>query len=70
VAKAAQQRRSQQSKPLSGEVQSARRTSPKVEDLGSRYQYVTLEVKRIGIIAGSIIVVLIVLSFVLPLVIS
>jgi hypothetical protein len=71
VAKAAQEGRLQQPRPLSAEVQSPTRVSPKVQppkaqDLTSRYQYVIPEVKRIGIIAGAIIVVLIILSFVLP----
>jgi hypothetical protein len=65
VAKAVQERRPEQSRPLSGEVPSAPRVSPKAQDLSSRYQYVMPEVKRIGIIAGSIILVLIILSFVL-----
>jgi hypothetical protein len=39
--------------------------SPKVQDSTSRYQYVLPEIKRIGIIAGPIIVVIIILSFVL-----
>ena len=65
VAKAVQERHSQQSGPLSAEMQSAPRVSPKVQDLASRYQYVMPEVKRIGIIAGSIIVILIIMSFVL-----
>jgi hypothetical protein len=70
VAKAVQEGRSQQLRPLPAEVQSPTRVSSKfqpskVQDLTSRYQYVIPEVKRIGIIAGSIIVVLIILSFVL-----
>ena len=65
VAKVVQERQSQQPGPLAAEIQSAPRVSPKVQDLASRYQYVMPEVKRIGIIAGSIILVLIILSFVL-----
>lgn len=70
VAKAVQERVSQESGPLSAEIQSAARVSPraqvpKAQDLTSRYQYVLPEVKRIGIIAGSIILILIILSFVL-----
>jgi hypothetical protein len=45
--------------------QSPVKTSPKAQDFISRYHYVMPEVKRIGILAGSIIVVLIILSFVL-----
>ena len=65
VAKAVQESQSQQSGPLSAEIQSAPRVSPKVQDLANRYQYVIPEIKRIGIIAGSIILILIILSFVL-----
>jgi hypothetical protein len=70
VARAVQERQSQESRPVSAEIPSPARVSPrapgpKAQDLASRYQYVMPEVKRIGIIAGSIIVVLIILSFVL-----
>jgi hypothetical protein len=65
VAKEAQERRSQQLRPLPAEVPSPTRASTKAQDLASRYQYVIPEVKRIGIIAGAIILVLIILSFVL-----
>jgi hypothetical protein len=65
VARATQEGRSQQLGSLPAEVQSPTRVSPKAQDLTSRYQYVIPEVKRIGIIAGAIILVLIILSFVL-----
>jgi hypothetical protein len=65
VAKEAQEGRSQQLGPLPAELQSPTRVSPKAQDFTSRYQYVMPEIKRIGIIAGAIIVVLIILSFVL-----
>lgn len=65
VAKAVQERQPQQSRPLSTEIQSTPRASTKVQDLGSRYQYVVPEIKRIGIIAGAIVLILIILSFVL-----
>jgi hypothetical protein len=65
AAKAAQEERSQKLEPLPAEVQSPARVSPKAPDLTSRYQYVMPEIKRIGIIAGAIILVLIILSFVL-----
>jgi hypothetical protein len=65
VAKKAQEGHSQQPGPLSAEVPSPTRVSAKAQDLASRYQYVIPEVKRIGIIAGAIILVLIILSFVL-----
>jgi hypothetical protein len=80
AAKVAQEGRSQQLGPLPAEVQPPARVSPKAQapkaqapkaqDLTSRYQYVIPEVKRIGIIAGSIIVVIIILSFVLPFVLG
>ena len=65
VAKVAQEGRSQQLRPLPAEVQSPTRVSPKAPDLTSRYQYVMPEIKRIGIIAGPIILTIIILSFVL-----
>ncbi|MCK5181451.1 MAG: hypothetical protein KAQ73_02825 [Dehalococcoidia bacterium] len=59
-----------QPEPMPAEVPSPTRVSPKVQpskvqDLTSRYQHVMPEMKRIGIIAGAIILVLIVLSFIL-----
>jgi hypothetical protein len=80
VARALQDRRSQEPGSTPAEVQApapvassaqVRRTQgagaqlAKPQDLASRYLYVMPEVKRIGIIAGSMIVVLIILSFVL-----
>jgi len=65
VAQVIQEERSQQPGSLPAELQSPTRVSPKAPDLTSRYQYVMPEIKRIGIIAGAIIVVLIILSFVL-----
>jgi hypothetical protein len=65
AAKAAQEGRSQPLGPLPAELQSPTRVSPKAQDFTSRYQYVMPEIKRIGIIAGAIILVLIILSFVL-----
>ncbi len=66
VAKAVPERRTQQLKTQPAELQSPPRVSSKALDSTSRYQYVMPELKRIGIIAGSIIVILIILSFVLP----
>ena len=65
VARAIQDRQPQQPMPVSAEIQSTPRVPPKSQDLAGRYQYVIPEVKRIGIIAGLIIVILIILSFVL-----
>jgi hypothetical protein len=68
VAKAereAREERSQQLGPLPAGLQSPTRVPQKAQDLTSSYQYVMPEIKRIGIIAGAIILVLIILSFVL-----
>jgi hypothetical protein len=70
VANKTQVARSQQPGPLPAEVPSPTQASPRaqpseVQDSASRYQYVIPEIKRIGIIGGAIILVLIILSFVL-----
>jgi hypothetical protein len=70
AAQVAQEGHPQQLRPLPADVQSPTQVSPKVQaskvqDLTSRYQYVLPEVKRVGIIAGAIILVLIILSFIL-----
>jgi hypothetical protein len=65
MAKAVEQRQPQQPMSMPTKLQSPARVSPKAQDLTSRYQYVLPDVKRIGIIAGAIILVLIILSFVL-----
>ena len=61
----AREERSQQLGPLPAELQSPTQVSSKAQDFTSRYQYVMPEIKRIGIVAGAIILVLIILSFVL-----
>jgi hypothetical protein len=63
MTKATEQERSQQPGSVPVEVKSPARVSAKRQDPSSRYQYVIPEVKRIGIIAGVMILVLIVLSF-------
>ena len=65
VARAVQERYPQHPKPVPAETQSTPRVSSKSQDLASRYAYIVPEIKRIGIVAGSIILVLIILSFVL-----
>ncbi len=70
VAKAVQEGRLQQPNPAAAAVQAPAKTSATVQaertqDSAGRYQHVIPELKRIGIIAGSIIVVLIILSFIL-----
>jgi hypothetical protein len=63
MVKATEQERSQQPESVPVEVKSPARVSAKRQDSSSRYQYVIPEVKRIAIIAGAMILVLIVLSF-------
>ncbi|MFW6118477.1 MAG: hypothetical protein ACOC6R_03185 [Chloroflexota bacterium] len=65
AARVVQEERLKQPGTLPAESQSPARASAKAPDTTSRYQYVVPEVKRIGIIAGAIIIVLIILSFVL-----
>jgi len=65
VAKAVQERYPQQSRAPAAETQPAPRVSSKTGDLASRYEYIVPELKRIGIIAGSIILVLVVLAFII-----
>jgi hypothetical protein len=65
VAKVVQERNPQQVGHVSARVQSPTRISPKSTDFTRHYEHVIPEIKRIGLIAGSIIVVLIILSFIL-----
>jgi hypothetical protein len=65
AAKATQEQHLQQPEPLTAELQSSTGVSTKAQDFTNRYQYVIPEVKRIGIIAGAIILVLVILSFTL-----
>ncbi|HUX48115.1 MAG TPA: hypothetical protein VMV76_02905 [Dehalococcoidia bacterium] len=65
AARPAAGRSSRQPEPLPTKLESPARVSPPAQDSPSRYEYVIPEVKRIGIIAGAIILVLIILSFVL-----
>jgi len=52
-------------KPATAKPQSPARISHGVQDIASRYQYVIPELKLIGILGGSMILILIILSFVL-----
>jgi hypothetical protein len=52
-------------KPATAKPQSPARISHGVQDIASRYQYVMPELKLIGILGGSMILILIILSFVL-----
>ena len=63
--KAIQGRQPLAPKPVAGISQSPARTAPEVQNLADRYQYVIPDTKRIGIIAGCMILVLIILSFIL-----
>jgi len=65
AAKAVPEGRPQQLRPMHAEMQSPAQVPPKAQDLTSHYQYVMPEIKRIGIIAGPIILTIIILSFVL-----
>jgi len=70
LANKAQVERPQQPEQMPAGVSWSAQASPKVQpskvqDLSSRHQHVMPEVKRIGIIAGAIILVLVILSFVL-----
>ena len=70
VVNKAQVERPQQPDQMPAGVSLTAQASPKVQpskaqDLDSRHQHVMPEVKRIGIIAGAIILVLIILSFAL-----
>jgi hypothetical protein len=66
VSRVVQEKRTPQPKAQSGTVQPVSRVALSPEDSASRYQYVVPELKRIGIIAGAMIVVLIILSIVVP----
>jgi hypothetical protein len=64
-AKAVQERRPQESRAMPAQPQPPAGVLPKDQDFASRHEYVIPELKSIGIIAGAILVVLIVLSFIL-----
>ncbi|MGQ9546476.1 MAG: hypothetical protein ACUVTR_04855 [Dehalococcoidia bacterium] len=66
VARIAPQERRQRPAQVPAGLQSATPVSSKAQDFASRYQYVIPELKRIGVIAGAMIVVIIILSFVVP----
>jgi len=64
-AKVIQGEYSQSLSPAAVEPQLAATVSPKDRSSIDRYQYLMPELRRIGILAGAIILILIVLSFVL-----
>ena len=47
------------------EPQLPAKMSLKAQDLGKSYEYVVSEIKRIGILSGAVILILVALSFVL-----
>jgi hypothetical protein len=63
--KAVRERRPQQRRSMPAGLQSPAKVSPKAQDFTTHYSYVMPEIKRIGIIAGPIILTIIILSFVL-----
>lgn len=72
LAEEIQRRHPQQAKPTIAEPQFptkvspiSAKASPGIQGSVDRYQYVIAEMKRIGILAGVIILTLVVLSFVL-----
>ena len=66
VAKVARERNSQQVVSTVAEAGAlARKKVPEEQVLVNRYQYIMPELRRIGILTGSIILILIVLSFIL-----
>jgi hypothetical protein len=56
---------SQPPKPVRAESQLSAKISPEPQSLTNRYQYLMPELRRIGILAGAIIMALIILSLVL-----
>jgi len=60
-----QRKYSQPLKPVTAQLQLAGKVSPEVKDPAKYYQYLMPELRRIGILAGAIILVLVVLSFIL-----
>ncbi len=65
LAKEIQKKYSPPLKPAAVEPQLLAKVSPKGQESIDRYQYLMPELRRIGILAGAIILTLIVLSFVL-----
>ena len=56
---------SQSLKSVTAQPQSASKTSPEARSSINHYQYIMPELRRIGILAGAIILTLVVLSFIL-----
>lgn len=65
LAQETQRKYSQPLKPVTAQLQLGGKVSPGVKDPAKYYQYLMPELRRIGILAGAIILILVVLSFVL-----
>jgi len=65
LAQETQRKYSQSLKPVTAQLQLAGKVSPEIKDPTKHYQYLMPELRRIGILAGAIILVLVVLSFIL-----
>ena len=65
LAQETQGKYSQPLKPVTAQPQLAGKGAPEVKDSAKHYQYLMPELRRIGILAGAIILVLVVLSFIL-----
>ncbi|MFB0556495.1 MAG: hypothetical protein ACETVW_01375 [Dehalococcoidia bacterium] len=65
LAQETQRKYSQSLKPVTAQLQLAGKVSPEVKDPTKQYQYLMPELRRIGILAGAIILILVVLSFIL-----
>jgi len=65
LAQETQRKYSQSLKPVTAQLQLAAKVSPEVKDPTKYYQYLMPELRRIGILAGAIILILVVLSFIL-----
>jgi len=65
LAQETQRKYSQSLKPVTAQLQLAGKVSPEVKDPTKYYQCLMPELRRIGILAGAIILILVVLSFIL-----
>jgi hypothetical protein len=59
------ERYTEQAKPVTPRLQTSRVVSPKSQHAVADYSYVTGDLRLIGILAGTLIIVLIILSFIL-----
>ncbi len=68
MAKATQEARSAQAKPPASQSPTSPLTPPRPQQQTSGYEHVLPELKRIAVIAGAIIAIIVILSVVLPLI--